>query len=243
MEAAGLGLAVFGACDTWLKYGAVIIQKYKGFKEAENEIKERVVSIEATWRKISQQLGLLKRIWDTQDEDLRDLQERILRILQTKLDIAVLHISKLEKRGSGNGRGQEKRKAARYALDIEKSLDRAILDLQLWERKFDPSWFLILPARHIRDALKNEPQRRAAIFRPEDKLTLPSGPESHYQLSKFVTSQTRRPSSWIRWSVTQEQMHLHSPKTFEPSRKSFKILIHSNSTSLVVWVLFASKIQ
>ncbi|KAJ5520804.1 hypothetical protein N7463_001257 [Penicillium fimorum] len=195
MEAAGLGLAVFGVVDTCLKYGAVIIKKYKDFKEAENEIQERVTSIQATWRKISQQLGLLKRVWGTLDEDFRDLQERMLRILQTKLDSAVSQISKLEKRSPSRSRGQEKRKAARYALDIKKSLDTAILDLQVWERKFDPTWFLILratspnitpaidesltkspdtttlsAARHIRDALKEEPKRRTSVFLPEDKL-------------------------------------------------------------------------
>ncbi|CAG7990132.1 unnamed protein product [Penicillium salamii] len=219
-EVAGLGLAVFSALDTCLKYGPVIIKKYKDFKEAQNEIEERVTFIEATWIKISQQLGLLKRVWDSLDEDYRDLQERIIRILQTKLEAAVSQISKLEKRAFSIRSGQDRRKAARYSLDLKASLDNAIQDLQIWETKFDPTWYLILRgtnptidnslakfpatntlslARHIRDSLRENPQRKASIFLPENKLL--SARRSKIPLSTFEICETTDSSTFILDSV------------------------------------------
>ncbi|GAM44149.1 HET-s/LopB domain protein [Talaromyces pinophilus] len=192
MAELGLALSLIGTIDICLKYGAKVIEKYKHFKEAQTGIEERITSIEATWAKISQQLRFLQSIWDSLDEDYRDLQGRVLRILQRKLDGAVTQISKLEKRSQISSSGQEKWKAAKYALEVKKTVDAAIQDLQIWQREFDPTWYLVMRvadltidqslvktsntdtlsfARHVRGALQEEPQRKASIFLPENQLS------------------------------------------------------------------------
>lgn len=166
--------------------------KYKTFNKADEEIEERILAIEAAWAKISQQLAFLKRVWASLDEDYQELQGRILRVLERKLQTAVLQISKLEKGANQTGTGfTDKRKALKYALMVKGSLDKAIQDLRVWEKEFDTTWFLVLRvadhtidtelvkrpgteklsvARHVRDALQQEPQRASSVFLAESKL-------------------------------------------------------------------------
>lgn len=167
------------------------MEKYKNFKDAENEIEERVTSIEVIWTKISQQLRFLRRVWESLDEDYRDLQGRILRILENKLKDAVLHISRLETSAVDSGKRRKNRKATKYVLDVKKSLENAIRDLQAWQREFDATWFLVLRAadqtivenlsrcseakalsraKHFRDALQGEPHGKGSVFLPENRL-------------------------------------------------------------------------
>jgi hypothetical protein len=175
------------------RYGGIIVGKYRAFSDAENEIQERLLVIEATWTKISQQLTFLQRIWASvseENQDYLDLQNRIILILQKKLEAATLQINKIEKQGSGDDTGSfSKRKAAKYALVVKESLEAAILDLQTWQREFDTTWFLVLRiangvidtelverpgteklsvARGIRESMKAEAP--TSVFLPEERL-------------------------------------------------------------------------
>ncbi|KOC18724.1 hypothetical protein AFLA70_4g008061 [Aspergillus flavus AF70] len=127
MSGVELGLAIIGTLDLCLKYGQIIVTKYKTFNKADEEIEERILAIEAAWAKISQQLAFLKRVWASLDEDYQELQGRILRVLERKLQTAVLQISKFEKGANQTGTGfTDKRKALKYALMVKGSLDKAI---------------------------------------------------------------------------------------------------------------------
>ncbi|KOS47831.1 hypothetical protein ACN38_g1127 [Penicillium nordicum] len=93
MSGVELGLAIFGTLDLCLRYGKAVVEKYKAFHEAEHEIGERKLAIEATWAKISQQLAFLRRVWGSlskDHQDYQDLQNRIILVLQKKLEAAAL---------------------------------------------------------------------------------------------------------------------------------------------------------
>ncbi|KAJ5086397.1 hypothetical protein NUU61_007704 [Penicillium alfredii] len=207
MSGVELGLAIVGTLDLCLKYGTLVVSKYKAFQEAESEIQERVTTIEATWIKISQQLEYLQRVWEALDEDYRDLQGRILQILQRKLQAAVLETSKLERHSPPNTDRLGKRKAGRYVLSVKKSLDNAIQDLQSWQKEFDTTWFLVLRianatidtelakrpgteklsvARHLRDALQPKPQRKSSVSLPEAELKSASRSDIPFSTSQLV---------------------------------------------------------
>lgn len=224
MSGVELGLAIFGTLDlclgyvvgsqhSWssliffrIRYGKTIVDKYKAFNNAEHEIKERTLAIEATWSKISQQLDFLKRVWQSLGEDYQDLQPRIIQVLEKKLQAAVLQVSKLEKNSTRDG-SSSKRKAGKYSFGMKHALEKAILDLQTWQKEFDTTWFLILRvadriidtelvkrpgteklsvARHVRDALQREPQRKISVFLPESNLSSAKRSDIPYSTSQLI---------------------------------------------------------
>lgn len=178
------------------RYGGIIVKKYKVFGDSENEIQERTLVIDATWAKISQQLTFLQRISTSLSEDKPEylaLQKEIVLVLQRKLEAAILHLSKVEKKASGNGgetSSSSKLKPAKHALMVKPPLEVAILDLRTWQKLFDPSWYLLLRitdsfidaelarnwrseqlsvARHIRESLMNSKKSSPSLL-PEDAL-------------------------------------------------------------------------
>jgi hypothetical protein len=181
------------------------VKTYKAFKDAEHEIEERTLAIEATWTKISQQLDFLRSVWESLGEDYQELQERIIHILERKLKEAVLQISKLEKHATRDNMG--KRKAGKYVLGMKDSLEKATQDLQAWQKEFDTTWFLVLRvanstidaalvkrpgterlsvARNVRDVLQKEPRRKTSIFLPEDELNSGSCSDIPYSTAKVI---------------------------------------------------------
>ncbi|CAI7573887.1 unnamed protein product [Penicillium glandicola] len=212
MSAVDLSLAIFGTLDICLRYGKIVIEKYKAFNDAENEIEERKLAIEATWAKISQQLAFLKRVWGSLSEnhqDYQDLQSRIVLVLQRKLEAAVLQVSRLETRAARSGSGPlSKRKAAKYALQVKESLEEAIQGLQVWQKEFDPTWYLVLRvvdnttidselvecpgtenlsvARQVRDSLMPEPQRATSVFLSESKLKSATRSDIRHSTSQLI---------------------------------------------------------
>ncbi|PWY93082.1 hypothetical protein BO94DRAFT_622270 [Aspergillus sclerotioniger CBS 115572] len=193
MSGLDIALALPGVIDLCLKYGKIIITAYKDLKNANQAIEERKLTIETSWIKTSQQLTFLRRIWDSLGEEYQDLQGRILRVFEQKLEAAVIQLSKLEKQTiiSGNGL-PDKFKAAKYALLKKESLEKAIQDLQSWQNEFDTTWFLVMRladhtilkdelvkrkgteklsvARHVLDALQMEPDQAVSPFLSQDKI-------------------------------------------------------------------------
>ncbi|KAJ5520485.1 hypothetical protein N7463_000938 [Penicillium fimorum] len=210
MSGAELGLAILSTIDICLKYGKIIVSKYRSIRDSDSEIEERTLSIEAAWIKISQQLAFLKRVWETLGEDYQELQGRILRILQRKLETSVSLISKLERGADHDGNGLlDKRKAAKYAFLVKDALHRAIQDLKEWQKEFDTTWYLIMriadctidseltkrpatdklsTARRVRDMLRPAPQRPTSVFLPGGKLGSAQINEISYSTSKIITT-------------------------------------------------------
>ncbi|KAJ5899944.1 hypothetical protein N7495_004688 [Penicillium taxi] len=143
MSGVELGLAIFGTIDQCIKYGKIVVDKWKAFKGADQMIKEQTIIIEAIWLKVSLQLDFLKRIWESLDPNYKDLQERLLVILQSRITGASLQLSKLEKQGPWDSNvPMKKKEALKYALLSRESLNKLISELQNWEKLFDPTWHL-----------------------------------------------------------------------------------------------------
>lgn len=193
---------------TSFRYGKVIVTAYKDFKHANEEFEERKLAIDAAWVKTSEQLTFLRRVWDRLGEDYRDLHGRMLRHFEKKLEAAVRELSKLDDQATRSGsRLSDKSKATKYALLKKESLDRAIRDLQTWQNTFDTTWYLVIliadeaidqalvkrtgteklsVARHVRSALRPEPQQEAAIFLSGSKLQSARRSNIPYSTSEVI---------------------------------------------------------
>lgn len=71
-------------------------------------------------------------------DDQRELQSRILRILQSKLEAAILVISKPDKHANS------RKVKALHFLNLRESFQSTVADLEAWQQRFEPSWFQII---------------------------------------------------------------------------------------------------
>ncbi|KAJ5909518.1 hypothetical protein N7504_004161 [Penicillium tannophilum] len=207
MSGLDIALALPGVIDLCLKYGKIIVTTYKDFKNADEGIEERKLVIEASWAKTSEQLAFLRRVWNNLSDDYQDLQGRLLRVFEKKLEGAVIQISSLDRLAAKSGGLSDRSKAAKYALMKKESLDRAIRDLQACQHEFDTTWYLVLliadrfiddalikrsgteklsTARHVRDALKPEPRQVGSLFLSESKIHSARHSEILHATSKVI---------------------------------------------------------
>ncbi|KAJ0419059.1 hypothetical protein BJY00DRAFT_167733 [Aspergillus carlsbadensis] len=206
------------------RFGEFVVSKYRTLRDADIEIAEQLLMIEATWTKLTQQLAFLKSVWDKLNAEHQDLQQRILLVLQSRLEVAMLEVSKI-------GSAPNKRKAAKYAIYIKESLEKTIRDLKAWAAEFDPTWWLILlmadkatdktinktiengltdktrgrsfqAAKHIRDALHTAQPPAGDFYLKEATLNAADRSDIPYSTSQLiVTSSSSSQMTFILDSV------------------------------------------
>jgi hypothetical protein len=117
------------------------------FRKAETDIAERITRIQALWLRTKFQLRLLRQLAPILDEEHRNIQDETLKVFANKLDIATTKLRSYVKKNGGDGASDNEWnvKSSKYAL-FRKSLDVAIDELDMWQRTFDPSWYLIIKA-------------------------------------------------------------------------------------------------
>lgn len=129
------------------------MRRCQSYRHAEEEARELLISIEVNWIKTEAQITILKRISRSLDARYRDVQTRVLSELEGKLKTATLTIDQLiagEKDKDINftemARALGKMapmKKVKYAFKKD-ALEKIIEDLENWQRRFDPSWMLII---------------------------------------------------------------------------------------------------
>jgi len=121
------------------RWGKALISLCQSIKHANEEIRERALAIENIWYRTQVQAEFVCQIDAELPQYFRRLQVKIYNVLEGKLKRAVAQLDGILKDGT---QGPTIRKY-KYAL-IKGSLDQAILDLESWQKTFDPSWFLVL---------------------------------------------------------------------------------------------------
>jgi hypothetical protein len=65
------------------------VNTFKSYNNADREIGESILMIEARWLKIQRQLNLLQKIWPSLEDDYQLHQNSVLHVLHGKLQAAV----------------------------------------------------------------------------------------------------------------------------------------------------------
>jgi serine/threonine protein kinase len=130
-----------------------LIRRCKNYRNADQEVRGLLITIEVNWMKTEAQIAFLKRISQSLDARYRDVQSLVLSELEGKLKTATLTMDQLlsqERKGDEDStatvellRRMPLIKKAKYAFKKE-SLEKIIDDLETWQRRFDPSWMLIM---------------------------------------------------------------------------------------------------
>ncbi|KAF3359139.1 hypothetical protein VdG1_05187 [Verticillium dahliae VDG1] len=178
-----------------------IIDTCKTYNAADEEVSERIAIVEDCWNRTRLQYEFVQSLTPILDAEHRRILDNVLGILASKLSSAVTSLKAiLEKRERDGGvelrpgffgfsRGVRKGK---YAF-VKDALDGVIRDLEEWQRRFDPSWFLIMrmanPAidQQLRESreqsqpLQRQPDRNPARASPRPRPA-PEQPSSRRRL-------------------------------------------------------------
>ncbi|KLP16850.1 uncharacterized protein LW94_11809 [Fusarium fujikuroi] len=129
---------VAGTVDICIKLGKYLVQAYKDYGQVDKLADEVSVRIQICWSRIASQVEIIKELESGMTEDQRELQSHILRILQSKLEAAIVVVSKPDKYGGS------KRYKALHFLNLRETLESTVADLESWQKRFEPSWFQII---------------------------------------------------------------------------------------------------
>ncbi|KAF9890376.1 hypothetical protein FE257_006044 [Aspergillus nanangensis] len=151
MEAVGLGFAAASVAELCLRIGKDLYKRCKSYLQAEHELREASLCIQGHWIKIEHQISVLHRVWKSLGDDLQIHQNLVLQVLQGKLQNAVNTVHSLgvlddQRETSTLDRVVAKMgdtKRLKYAAYAKSCLEGIIVDLEKWQRRFDPSWFLL----------------------------------------------------------------------------------------------------
>ena len=132
---------------TKVRWGKILIDACNSFRNAESELNERVLRVEARWIQVEAQVILVKQLAPILEDEHQNIHDRTLAILSSKLQLAHSRIEAVKKKNDNRTVVQKHTDIKRWKYVLKKdSLDHAIKELEEWQRIFDPSWYLIIKA-------------------------------------------------------------------------------------------------
>ncbi|KAK3939497.1 hypothetical protein QBC46DRAFT_387699 [Diplogelasinospora grovesii] len=140
----GTALSIVQTCYT---VGTRVVEICTSWRNADVEVRERVVKVENSWYRSKRQVDFMIRINAIIDEELRRLFKDLMDQLWSRLSDAITMLSSVSERGNEAGFGffrfGSRAKKAAY-LRKKDALDQVIGQLEEWQGRFDPTWFLVL---------------------------------------------------------------------------------------------------
>ncbi|KAF6518632.1 hypothetical protein HZS61_017006 [Fusarium oxysporum f. sp. conglutinans] len=134
-----IGIAgLVGTIEVCIRFGKFLVQTYNDYRHIDDIANELSVRIQICWSRLSSQLEVMRELESGMTDDQRELQLRILNILQSKLKAAILVISKPDKHTNS------RRVKALHFLNLRESFQSTVADLEAWQQRFEPSWFQII---------------------------------------------------------------------------------------------------
>ncbi|KAK3985912.1 Serine/threonine-protein kinase-transforming protein Rmil [Cladorrhinum sp. PSN332] len=143
MASVELVMAAIGTADLCLKYGKKLVDAYRVYKAADENVKSKILMIEAIWHKTATQIEFVKRVASVLQEEHCRIHFEVFEMLQGKLMTAISKIEGVLKKNDPEKAPGVGLRRWKFVL-IRESLDEIICELERWQRIFDPTWLLIL---------------------------------------------------------------------------------------------------
>ncbi|KAI0873146.1 hypothetical protein GGS24DRAFT_464971 [Hypoxylon argillaceum] len=139
-----LVLAVVGLIEGSIKLVRKIKTTCQTYRSADEHINERYTRVDFLWTKIETQLKFLRKISDHLTDDLVQSQLDLLQRLKGKLVQAVSRLEDVNPESvASKGKTIDILRKWKFAL-IKSSLDELIAELEAWQQRFDPTWYLMI---------------------------------------------------------------------------------------------------
>lgn len=140
----------------------------KAYKDAPADLEKKVVVLESVWVRVETQLQVVCRISDQGlwNDELADCHFALLQQLHGTLLQATSQLDTAASAIESRDKGSLFRKFGRwkYAL-ANKTLDALMAELETWQGRFDPSWYLIA---RIADKMLDPLLSESCIARKQD---------------------------------------------------------------------------
>lgn len=120
------------------RYGIRLVDAYQAFKHAEDRLKAKVLIVESILSRASIQLEFVKRVAGTMQEEHCRIHLQVIEMLKSQLLLAIAKIESVVKAGASSSISKLK------FVFIRDAIDGTIVQLEQWQRVFDPTWYLIL---------------------------------------------------------------------------------------------------
>ncbi|KAJ5768903.1 hypothetical protein N7520_003462 [Penicillium odoratum] len=173
---AGLGFAVFGTIDLCLKscddpnksarYGKYAVAICKDQARMDEELDELFDTYVGLWTKTEVQLQSLKELWNTLPGPLQEHYFNALNRLQSKEFAAWKSLESIRTNSEAEKPQSSLRKLRGQAkwISMRKEVKQAVSDLEEWQFKFDPSWYLItrIVSATVDEKLQTVPENPAS---------------------------------------------------------------------------------
>ncbi|KAI0440565.1 hypothetical protein F4803DRAFT_464722 [Xylaria telfairii] len=139
--------AIVSAIEMCYNLGTKVIEICETWRNADTEVERRVVIVESTWDRTRRQAEFMARVVPIMDEHLSRINDDLLRQLEVCLTLAIGTLEAVTRkdalaRPSLFGFGSRAKRAS--WVWKKDAIDELISDLEAWQRRFDPSWFLLM---------------------------------------------------------------------------------------------------
>ncbi|KAI3320715.1 hypothetical protein HD806DRAFT_228049 [Xylariaceae sp. AK1471] len=139
--------AIVSAIETCYSLGTKVVEICETWKNADIEVERRVVIVESAWDRTRRQAEFMARVVPIMDVHLGRINDNLLRQLSVCLTLAINTLETVIKkdslaRPSLFGFGSRAKKAS--WVWKKEAIDGIVSDLEAWQRRFDPSWFLLM---------------------------------------------------------------------------------------------------
>ncbi|KAJ5735099.1 uncharacterized protein N7483_000224 [Penicillium malachiteum] len=132
---------------TSYQIGTKVIEIFSTWKNADREVEQRVIIFEHCWNRTKRQVDFVMRIISTIDDEQRQILDSLLTELSLALSLALSSLETVIRKDS-----LERPSMLRLALRARRpswvwkknTIDTIISDLEKWQGRFDPSWFLLM---------------------------------------------------------------------------------------------------
>ncbi|KAH6635547.1 hypothetical protein B0J18DRAFT_407059 [Chaetomium sp. MPI-SDFR-AT-0129] len=129
-------MSIISDLETCYKYGRALVEFCQRWKDADDELADRVTVVELCWMNTTAQLRLVDSLHPVLKDEIRRIFEDSLAVLARKLDLAVVQVQRLQDPRSSRRPGflhfHHRARGAKYAL-YQSTLDATIKDLEEWQ--------------------------------------------------------------------------------------------------------------
>ncbi|KAJ0421811.1 hypothetical protein BJY00DRAFT_105548 [Aspergillus carlsbadensis] len=129
-------LSIIDLCD---KYGKRLVSLCRQYQNYDAGLDEIILSIQGAWLKMEVQLRALTALWDKLHPPLQALYHDVLTSLGTKLMSAFESFQVTQGHSNAASTMRQKLKV----VYLKRQLTQTVADMEEWQKKFDPSWYLI----------------------------------------------------------------------------------------------------
>ncbi|KAI1125458.1 hypothetical protein F5Y10DRAFT_247038 [Nemania abortiva] len=139
--------AIISAIEMCYNLGTKLVEICETWKNANTEVERRVVIVESVWDRTKRQAEFMGRIVPIMDDHLSRINDDLMHQLSVCLTLAINTLETVTRKDSLSrpslfGFGSRAKRAS--WVWKKDAIDDIINDLEAWQRRFDPSWFLLM---------------------------------------------------------------------------------------------------